>query len=104
MHVEFSRYDAADYLETEQDIAAYLDAVVAEGEPALIAAALADVARARNLSQLARDVGMTRQDLNKVFSGAGNPSLPTLMKISQALDLRLPFKRSMAQQTKKRDT
>ncbi len=57
MEVKFSRYDTADYLKTEDDIAAYLDAVMEDGEPALIAAALGDVARARNLSQLARDVG-----------------------------------------------
>lgn len=103
MHVEFSRYDASDYLETEQDIAAYLDVVVAEGEPALIASALGDVARARNLSQLARDVGMTRQDLNKMFSGAGSPDLPALKKIARALGLQLPFKPSMRPQPKKRD-
>ncbi len=57
MEVKFSRYDTADYLKTEDDIAAYLDAVMEDGDPALIAAALGDVARARNLSQLARDVG-----------------------------------------------
>ncbi|EIY1230155.1 MULTISPECIES: addiction module antidote protein [Gammaproteobacteria] len=57
MEVKFSRYDTADYLKTEDDIAAYLDAVMEDGDPVLIAAALGDVARARNLSQLARDVG-----------------------------------------------
>ena len=92
MHVEFSRYDAADYLKTEQDIAAYLDAIMEEGEPALIAAALGDVARARNLSQLARDIGMSRQGLDKALSGDGNPSLSTLMKVAQALGLQLSFK------------
>ena len=92
MHVEFSRYDAADYLKTEQDIAAYLDAIMEEGEPALIAAALGDVARARNLSQLAREVGMSRQGLDKALSGGGNPSLSTLMKVAQALGLQLSFK------------
>lgn len=51
--VKFSRYDTADYLKTEDDIAAYLDAVMEDGDPALIAAALGDVARARNLSQSA---------------------------------------------------
>lgn len=51
MAVKFSRYDTADYLKTEEDIAAYLDAVMEDGDPALIAAALDDVARARNFSQ-----------------------------------------------------
>ncbi|WP_446939843.1 addiction module antidote protein, partial [Pseudomonas aeruginosa] len=50
VEVRFSRYDTADYLKTEDDIAAYLDAVMEDGDPALIAAALGDVARARNLS------------------------------------------------------
>lgn len=76
---QFSRYDTADYLKTEDDIAAYLDAVAEDGDPALIAAALGDVARARNLSQLARDV-------------EGDPSLATVMKVAQALGLRLDFK------------
>ena len=89
MEVKFSRYDTADYLKTEDDIAAYLDAVMEDGDPALIAAALGDVARARNLSQLARDVGMSRQGLDKALSGDGNPSLATVLKVAQALGLRL---------------
>lgn len=67
MDVKFSRYDTADYLKNEEDIVAYLDAVMEDGEPGLIAAALGDVARARNLSQLARDVGMSRQGLDKAL-------------------------------------
>lgn len=92
MDVKFSRYDTVDYLKTEEDIAAYLDAVVEEGEPALIAAALGDVARARNLSQLAREVGMSRQGLDKALSGEGNPSLSTVVKVAHALGLQLSFK------------
>jgi probable addiction module antidote protein len=92
MDVKFSRYDTADYLKNEDDIAAYLDAVMEDGDSALIAAALGDVARARNLSQLARDVGMTRQGLDKALSGDGNPSLATVVKVAQALGLRLSFK------------
>ncbi|TEA79502.1 addiction module antidote protein [Allopusillimonas ginsengisoli] len=92
MDIKFSRYDTVDYLTTEEDIAAYLDAVVEEGEPALIAAALGDVARARNLSQLARDVGMSRQGLDKALSGEGNPSLSTVVKVAHVLGLQLSFK------------
>lgn len=92
MDVKLSRYATQDYLKTEEDIAAYLDAVVEEGEPALIAAALGDVARARNLSQLARAVGMSRQRLNKALSGHGNPSLSTIVKVAHALGLQLSFK------------
>ncbi|HBO0243480.1 TPA: addiction module antidote protein [Pseudomonas aeruginosa] len=92
MEVKFSRYDTADYLKTEDDIAAYLDAVMEDGDPALIAAALGDLARARNLSQLARDVGMSRQELDKALSGDGDPSFATVVKVTQALGLRLTFK------------
>lgn len=92
MQVTFSRYDTADYLKTEEDIAAYLDAVMEDSDPALIAAALGDVARARNFSQLARDVGISRQGLDKALSGTGNPSLATVVKVTKALGLRLTFK------------
>ena len=85
----FSRWDAANYLETEEDIAAYLDAVMEDGDPALVTAALGDIARARNMSQLARDTGLTREGLYKALSSDGNPSLATVMKVVHALGLRL---------------
>jgi probable addiction module antidote protein len=86
--VKFSRYDTVDYLQTEEDIAAYLEAVAEEGDPALIAAALGDIARARNISQLARDVGMSREGLYKALSGEGNPTFSTITKVANALGLR----------------
>ncbi len=85
----FSRYYTADYLKSEEDIAAYLDAVMEDGDPALIAAALGDVARARNMTVLAQEVGMSRVGLNKALSGQGNPTLSTIMKVSKALGLKL---------------
>ena len=93
--VTFSRYNTADHLKTEEDIALYLEAVMEEGgadNPAFLAAALGDVARARNMSQLARDTGLTREGLYKALSGKGNPTLDTVMKIARALGLRLTFK------------
>lgn len=91
MTEKFSRYDAADHLRTEEEIALYLEAVMEEGDPALIAAALGDIARARNMSQLARDTGMTREGLYKALSGEGNPSFATVMKVAHALGLKLSF-------------
>lgn len=87
----FSRYDAADFLKTEEDIAYYLEAVFEEAgdDPALIAQALGAVARARNMSQLARDVGITRQGLGKALSAEGNPSFGTVLKVIQALGLQV---------------
>ncbi|MFU8776722.1 MAG: addiction module antidote protein [Roseovarius sp.] len=85
----FSRYDTADYLKSEDDVAAYLEAVMEDGDPALIAAALGDVARARNMTTLAQEVGMSRVGLNKALSGQGNPTLSTILKVSKALGLKL---------------
>lgn len=89
----FSRYDSADYLKTEEDIAVYLEAAAEEGDdPAFLARALGVVARARNMSQLAREVGMSREGLNKALSGDGNPTLGTVMKVAKALGLRVGFR------------
>ncbi len=91
----FSRYNTADHLKTEKDIALYLEAVMEDGgadDPAFLAAALGDVARARNMSDLARQTGLTREGLYKALSGKGNPTLDTVMKIAKAMGLRLAFK------------
>jgi len=90
---KFSRYDSADYLETEDDIAAYLEAVMSEGgdDPAYITRALGTVARARNISKLARDTGMSREGIYKALSDDGNPSFATVAKIAHALGLRIAF-------------
>ncbi len=87
----FTSYDSADYLETEADIAAYLDAVLSDGsgDPAYLTRALGVVARARNISQLARDTGMSREGIYKALSGEGNPSFATVAKIARALGLRI---------------
>lgn len=88
MSEKFSRYDAADYLKTDEQIAAYLDVALEDGDPAVIARALGAVARARNMSQLARDTGMSREGLYKALSGEGNPSFATVLKVAQALGVR----------------
>lgn len=87
----FARYDSADYLKTEEDIAAYLEAVMEEGgdDPAYIARALGVVARARNMTALAQEVGMSRVGLNKALSGEGNPTLSTVLKVAKALGLKV---------------
>ncbi|MCC7257718.1 MAG: putative addiction module antidote protein [Gammaproteobacteria bacterium] len=90
----FSRYDTADYLKSDEDIARYMEAVMEEGgdDPAYIAQALGAIARARNMSQLARDTGLTREGLYKALSGEGNPSFATVMKVAHALGLKLTFR------------
>ena len=89
----FAPFDAANYLNTVEDVAAYLEAVIEDGDdnPAVIARALGSVARSRNFSQIARQAGMSREGLYKALSAEGNPSLATIIKVSHALGLRLHF-------------
>lgn len=89
----FSPYDTADHLKTEEDVALYLEAVMEEAgdDPAFIAHALGIVARARNMSQLARETDMSREGLYKALSRDGNPSFATILKVSRALGLKLTF-------------
>jgi len=87
----FSRYDSADYLKSDADTAAYLEAIAEDGDPALVTHALGVVARARNMAALARDAGITRQGLYKALSGAGDPSFGNVMKIAHALGFQLAF-------------
>jgi probable addiction module antidote protein len=82
-------WDPAEHLETEEDMAAYLEAALEEGDPALVAAALGDIARAKGMTQLARDTGLGRESLYKALSPSGNPELTTLLKVVGALGLRL---------------
>lgn len=81
-------FDAADYLQSEQACAEYLSVVLEDGDPALIAAALGDVAKARGMSQVARDAGLTREGLYKALSEQGNPSFATVLKVMRAVGLQ----------------
>lgn len=87
----FSRYDTAEYLKTDADMAAYLDACLEEAgdDPAFIAHALGVIARARGMSQLARDTGLARENLYKALSKDGNPEFGTILKVIKALGLKL---------------
>lgn len=84
-------FDAADYLQSDEDCALYLQACIEEApdDAALFAKALGDIARARGMMQLARDTGITREGLYKALGEQGNPSLSTVLKVLHALGLRL---------------
>lgn len=82
-------WDAAEHLQTEDDMAAYLEAALEVGDAALIAAALGDIARAKGMSRVARDTGLGRESLYKALSSTGNPELATIIKVVRALGLRL---------------
>jgi len=88
------KWDVVDHLNTEEDMALYLEACLEEDDPALVAAALGDIARARGMSQLARDTGLTREALYKALSVEGNPSFATIMKVTKALGFSLHTKTS----------
>jgi len=87
----FSRFDAVDYLTSDEDMVAYLEACWEEAgdDPAFIAATLGDIARARGMMQLANETGLTREGLYKALSAEGNPSLGVVLKVVRALGLKL---------------
>lgn len=89
----FSAYDPADYLNSLEDVVAYLEAVIEEGEddPVVITQALGAIARSRSLSEIARQAGMSREGLYKALSADGSPSFGTVVKVSKALGLRVHF-------------
>lgn len=93
MAEKFSKWDAADYINTEEDARLYLQACAEEdpGDGSLIRAALNDIARARNMTQLAQAAGMTREGLYKALSENGNPAFSTVMRITSALGMQLRF-------------
>ena len=82
-------WDPARYLESDEDIAAYLDAALEEDDPALLAAALGDVARAKGMTDIARDTGLGRESLYKALSADGNPAFGTIQKVVRSLGLKL---------------
>jgi probable addiction module antidote protein len=85
-------FDASKYLDSDEAIEEFLAAAFEEGDPAFIAQCVGVVARARNMSQLARDAGMSRSALYKALSGEGNPEFASIMKILDALGVKLSAK------------
>ena len=82
-------WDATEFLDSPQAIASYVEAAFEDGDPALIAAVIGDVARARGMTQLAKDAGISRETIYKAFSEGGNPTLETLTGVIRALGLKL---------------
>ncbi|MBS7125684.1 MAG: putative addiction module antidote protein [Collinsella sp.] len=89
MSTEITDYDTSEYLENEQDIIAYLNAIAEYDDPALMQAALGNVAKARGMTQIAKDAGVGRESLYKSLSKDGNPSFQTITKVIHALGGRL---------------
>lgn len=87
----YSRWDSVEVLKTEEDMQLYLQACLEEdeGDGRLVRVALGDIARARGMTQLARDTGLAREGLYKALSADGNPEFSTIMKVIKALGLKL---------------
>ena len=86
-----TRYDVTEHLHTTKEMAAYLEACLMEanGDAAFIAKALGDIARAKGMSQVARDAGLSRESLYKALSGERSPGFDTILKVIEALGLKL---------------
>jgi probable addiction module antidote protein len=89
--VNLRKWDSAEHLKTDEDVALYIDACLEEAgdDAAFIAKALGTIARARGMTQLARDTGLGRESLYKALSGDGNPSFATILKVMSALGIKL---------------
>ena len=83
-----TKWDASEYLATEEDMAAYLNAALEDGDISVVAAALGDIARAKGMTQLAKETGITRDGLYKALSPTGNPSFSTIQKVVKALGFK----------------
>lgn len=82
-------WDPAEHLETKEDMAAYLEAALEDGDLSLIVAALGNIARSKGMTQISRETGLGRESLYKALSTEGNPEFATVLKVLQALGLRL---------------
>lgn len=86
-----TRYDVAEHLRTPEEMAAYLEACLdeADGDAAFVAKALGDIARAKGMTQVARDSGLSRESLYKALSGERSPNFDTVLKVIGALGIKL---------------
>jgi probable addiction module antidote protein len=87
--IETRPWDITRYLDSDEAIAAYIEAALEEDDPALLAAALGDVARAKGMTQIARETGLGRESLYKALSPEGNPEFGTVQKVMRSLGLKI---------------
>lgn len=86
---DLKRFDVTEHLDSDEAIADYMNIVLEENDPALLAAALGDIAKAKGMAELARNTGLSRESLYKSLSGERIPSTDTLLKVIRALGLKL---------------
>ena len=93
--LKLRKWDSAEHLKTDENMAAYLEACLQEAgdDAAFIAKALGNIARAKGMTQLSKDTGLGRESLYKALSGEGNPSFATILKVTHALGLKFQVHR-----------
>jgi len=89
MAIKTKPWDASEHLDSEEMIFAYMNAALEDGDPALVAAALGDIARARGMTQIAKAAGVSRESLYKALRVGGNPEFATIMKVMRAMGLHM---------------
>ncbi len=87
--IKTTAYDSAEYLDSPEAISAYMDEALATNDASFIANALGTLARARGMSQIAKEAGLSRESLYKAMSAGGNPEFGTVLRVMNALDLKL---------------
>jgi len=87
--IKTSKWDVAEFLDTEEKVFAYIEAAFEEGDASLVAAALGDIARARGMTHIAKTAGVSRESLYRALSADGNPEFGTIMKVMKAMGLQL---------------
>ena len=97
-----TRFDAADYLDTEEHQVAYITAALETGDANSVRDALGLVARARGMGQIAKNAGLNRESLYKALGETGNPEFSTVMRIVRALGLTLSARAAATGRTSKR--
>lgn len=100
MAIETTKWDGAEHLDTPEAIAAYLEAAFEDGDPKVITHALGNVARAKGISQIAKDAGVTRAGLYKALSADGDPRLTTLLGVFKSLGLAVSVHPAWTEQGK----
>lgn len=91
MSIKLKEFDVVDFLETDEEMQDYLNAAIEENDPKFLFTALGDIVRAKNLSKLSRETGISREGIYKALSGDGNPAFTTILKIVNALGLKINF-------------
>lgn len=86
---ELPEFDASDYLDSEEAISAYLNSILEENNPALLASALGDIAKARGMTKIAKDAGLTREALYKALRPNASPRFDTISRVCQSLGVKL---------------